>query len=283
MKYQKITFNKIDMIEADNENGLKIIVSPIGAALRSIVFNDEEMLVTPKQNSEFFEPTSALGKTSGPILKNSESRLLNINNKDYIYDEKYHMGSFIFKSNPYMDKKIFSILYSFKKKKMKDGLPGNIDYYVGYSMGPSDSVLLVDYRAVVSEETPVSISNNIMFSLAAKHFNELYLTVPSSLVLNENEYVQAPRELDFQKKKNCVSSEVDHTYKIKSSELPIVLESQKYRLEITLYDYDCVHINSDNGLNRGIAISPIDDPLGDNLVNKKTIYHRQVLYKFIKK
>lgn len=245
MKYQKLTYNKIDMIEVDNELGLKIVLSPVGAAFRSIKFFGEEMLVTPRKNDDYFEKSANFNRTLGPILTNQDTFV--IKGKEYKLDKEYVTSKFAFKTNPYLDKTFFSNFYTFEKKKNKDGIPNVVKYYINYTLNPLENEILVDYRVLTDSEAYITISNNFMFCLGSSHSDELRLN--KSIVENK-EY--------------------------KNSN-PFILENSKYRLEIKFIDYENINVSSNE---LGVTISPNDEPI---LIKKKTIYHRQISYKFFKK
>ena len=191
------------MLQADNEKGLKIIVSPVGASLRSVTFNGDEILNTPKNDADFFNKESLLGKTLGPILNNKENK--EINGKSYSFDKDYSLNNVLFAGTPYMDKNLFSMTYSYKKKNMKDGLPGNVQYYISYSMSSSSNELLVDYRAVSDRDAPISISNKIGFILE----NDVKLEIESDYKHLENgEIIDLHTNDDLLKKKEIYHKQI---------------------------------------------------------------------------
>ncbi len=282
MKYQVLEFQKIPYIKVDNENGLQVVFTPVGASIKSIIFNNEEMLLTPKNDKDFFKEGMLLGKSTGPFIVDSAL----IGGKEYQYNDDYRIQNFLFRSNPNLNKKYFSVVYRFEKKKKKDGLPNKTNYFISFSIGESSSELLVDYRAMVDSVAPVSISNNLVFNLSSKHLNELYLTVPTNQSLENKSFIE---NLSLKKKRNFDNADSNGIYKLNGPQ--IILENSKYSLEITTTDYECVEIKVDNeipnmefeNLNGGIKVSPIDNISKSQQIDKKTIYHRQISYKFFKK
>ena len=207
MKYKIHKIDKLSFLEVDNEKGLNVIFSPVGAGIRTITFDGMLMNVTPKEIKDFLSQNNKLGKTLGPIL-DSKIKFI-IDNKEYILSDdnaKYNCSNFIYTPNPHMDNNIFSIIYIFKKKKKKDGLPANITYYVSYSMSGSSNDLLVDYRVLNDEDTPIKMTNNLLFNLGSYNFNELYLTLPSGKVLKDSDFVDVSDGYDFRKKRNVFSN-----------------------------------------------------------------------------
>lgn len=257
MKYQTLKYNKMNMIEADNESGLKIIVTPVGASIRSINFNGVEMLNIPKNDNEFFSKESTLGKTLGPILNNKNN--YEICGKAYSFNEEYTLNNVLFAGTPFLDKKYFSMAYSYKKKPMKDGLPANVQYYVSYTMATGRNEILIDYRVISDKQMPVSISNNIQFGLGVEHLSNLTILLPK------------------EKKKRLSQSNIDNLFNIYNKDL-ISLESPATTLEIKS-DYEVAHLKA-NPETDSFSLTLLDDQSKEKMIDKSTIYHHQILYKF---
>ena len=249
MIYKTVKFNKINMIEADNESGLKILVSPVGASIRSITFNGVQMLDVPKNDIDFFSKESTLGKTLGPILNDNLN--YEIAGKSYSFNKDYSLNNVLFVGTPFLDKKLFSMTYSYNKKNMKDGLPGNIKYYISYSMATGRNEILVDYRAMTDRPTPINISSDIKFILGNENLKDLFVTLPDS-------------------RKKQLEEIILNNIDLYGSKKPIIIEDSKFKLEIET-DYDC------------LIESRFSDCLNiKSIIDKGTIYHHQTLYKFSK-
>ena len=250
MIYKTVKFNKINMIEADNEAGLKFLVSPLGASIRSITFNGIQMLDIPKNDIDFFSKESTLGKTLGPILNGNLN--YEIAGKAYSFNKDYSLNNVLFAGTPFLDKKLFSMTYSYNKKNMKDGLPGNVKYYISYSMATGRNEILVDYRVMTDKPTPINLSNNIRFILGSEDVNDLFVIIPPS------------------RKKKFDEISLDNV-DLTNSKNPIIIENTEIKLEIES-DYNCM-----------IESRFSDNPNHENILAKGAIYHRQILYKFFKK
>lgn len=238
------------MIEADNENGLKILVSPVGASIKSITFNDVEMLNTPKDNLEFFSKESTLGKTLGPVLNGKLN--YEIGRKAYSFNKDYSLNHVLFVGTPFLDKKLFSMTYSYNKKNMKDGLPGNVKYYISYSMATGRNEILIDYRAMSDKPSPISISNDIKFLLGSENEKDLFITIKNNKKMRLDEILLENIDLE------------------KTNE-PIIIENSNFKLTIE-NDYEFL-----------IESRFSDNPSNYKLTDKKSIYHHQILYKFSNK
>ncbi len=273
------------MLSVDNEKGLVVIFSPVGAGIKDIFFDNIKMIVTPENSVSFLEPVNTLGKTREILL---EDLKYSFNGKEFIKDKTYVTSNYVFQPKVCMDKNFFSISYVFNKKKLKDGLPNNITYYVSYSMSGQSNELLIDYRVISDKPTPISITSNLMFNLGAK-INDLSLTVPSYKRLVEKEFVKVDKAFDFQKGKSLINGinkgeGYSDYFELSTSDDPIIIKNDKYQLNI-LTNYNYVFVDSDNmNSNRGIIVSPIDNPINIPVTgnNKSEYYHREILLNFIK-
>ena len=149
MQYKTHQFGKVIFIEVINSSGLRIIFSPIGAAIKSIQLNDELITVTPKYVKDFLN-NSTLGRTIGPYE---------------IENKQYSCPNFIFSSKPTFDDHSFVSSFFFNKKNMIDGKPGNLNIYVTYSIVDDKNELLVDYRVTNDTDNVIHLSNDLLFNM----------------------------------------------------------------------------------------------------------------------
>ena len=161
MQYKNYLVNKIGFIEVTNNLGLKVIFTAAGAAIRDIYFNNEKMTNNASSDNDFLNKNNIYGKISGPFFDEK----ITINGKEYKFDKGYSLNNLLYSSKPQFQGNSFLVQYSFKKRKMTDGLPGNITYYITYALIDGRNDLLIDYRATSSEKTPLSMSNNLFFVL----------------------------------------------------------------------------------------------------------------------
>ena len=324
MQYRKIVVDKSDLIEVTNIHGLKMVLSANGAGLVSIHFNDEIMTISPKSLILYKNHQMFNGKTIAPIFGFVPNGILEINgmefdlNKNYsdeskIHNGEYSLNNYVFSPKMNFGDKMFTCIFSVKKKKNSDGLPGNIKYFVTYAMSDASNEIFIDYRAMSDDITPISITNHTCFCLGSSNLETLYLTIPSEEYLDIDkedmtyqEYKHVDAVMDFQKKKsigkylhdsNLVypsGNGYQHYYLLKKRGLPIILENAKYRLEVES-DYEGAHIYSDNLSSdiemqntdkkdhRGVVIAPNINPKKLYLLRKGETYHHQITYRFIKK
>ena len=164
MEYKNYKYSGINFIRATNKNGLSIIFCPVGASIKSISLDGNELILTPKDATGFLNKDNILGKFRGPV---SEESIL-LNGKNYTFSDKWNTSSFIFNARPLYENNYFFVQYSFSKKKNEDGLPGNVKYLISYTLSDSSNDLLVDIKALSDADTPISLTNKIPFIFTKK-------------------------------------------------------------------------------------------------------------------
>ena len=237
MIYKTYKSNGITFLRATNEVGLSLLFCPIGAAIKSISVDNNELFLTPKSVQNFLSSDNLLGKTINPLFDNDE---IDIRGDKYQLKKNFQISRFYFNAKPLLDNNYFYIQYSFSKKKMEDGLPGNINYYISYTMSNTKNELLVDYRAISDTYTPAYISNIFPFLL-------------SDIATKEDGKV--------------------------------VLENDDYQIEISSNEYVFEVVNhqliQDDIVKSALLISPREKGL--YYIDKDKQYHRQIIYRFIRK
>ena len=323
MEYKNIKVNKVPLLEVSNSVGMKVHFSGSGAGVVSIKLDGKPMTVSPIVPTNFLVRNHYYGKIIGPIaglvidgkvmIEDNDYHLELNHGKDTLHNGTYSLSNIRFSSRAYFGREAFSILYSFKKKKMKDGLPGNIQYFISYTIADQKNEMMIDIRAISDDKTPMLLTSNNCFCLGEENINNLKLEIPSERFINISpddltylEEKDVNKEMDFQKMKNLqrdIHAEslskgkingYDHYYKLRKEQIPIKLEGSKYGLEI-ISNFEGVHIYTGNDINeikstnsleksrRGIVIAPMDNPLQIPLMEKSIPYHKQILYKFYRK
>lgn len=324
MKVKHIKVGKIPMIEVENALGLKVTLCNVGASIYSIYLNEDIMTLTPKNPNDFLLPTAYYGKTIGAITNRVKGGKVLINDKEYQMqlnegDNTLHGGNFslsnlIFSQKLNYGNNFFSVIFSFKKKKLKDGLPGNINYYICYSINDSSNDILLDMKAVSDDDTVIALTNHSYFCLGDKNVNNLSLQINASKYVVTDKDDLTPLEekevshvLDFKKmkliSKDLNNKEIqsvktkgyDHHYIFDDDNSPIILENRKYRLTIETNFSGCqiytdnypdniiMTANENETFNRGVAIEPQDSPLDRKVIKKGQLYNRIIKYSFIQK
>ena len=323
MKLDFTTIDKQKVIVLDNEIGLQVYLVNIGASVWKIVFDGKVMNGVPDNFKDYFDGGCYYGKTVGPIANRIKDGKVIINNKEYqmeqnegnntLHSGSYGLSNYKFSYNGTIKTdKLWAVNYVLKTKKLKNGLPGNVSYQVTYALYAKENKLTILFSAISDEDTAMSMTNHLYFSLGDEDLSEMNLTIPANRFVNTEkdtlipiEVKNVPKCLDFQKSKKIMkdiddpfikdhrSNGYDHCFILNSKD-PVILENKNYKLSITS-DFDSVQIYSDNyetpyniltstkKLHRSVAIEPEDNILELHILKKNEQYSKQIDYVFEKK
>ena len=304
-----------------NKRGFDVVFDTLGASIYSINVDDICMTLSPKDEEVFAKENLYYGKTIGPIPNRVKDGIIIINNKTYQLD-KNEGNNLLHSSKNGIHNQVFDyqaneggecieVHFSYKKKDMEDGLPGNIRYDVHYYVDKKENKLSILFEAKSDQDTILGMTNHAYFNLGEDSIDNLKLTIPSHSFVETRKEDLIPlriREilpcLDFNNAKyinkdindiylqNHRSLGYDHCYLLDEGKMR--LESDKYQLDITT-DFKALQIYSDNyedGVemtntnkknHRGVAIEPQDEILNRKVLEKDKVYRRRINYCFIKK
>lgn len=178
--------NKIPFIEIKNSLGLKVIFTPAGAAIREIYFDDQKITDNAEDDNSYLDIKIKYGKTHSRYFENNE---VEIDGTKYQLDKKMTLNNYLYTSKPIFDKKYFLVQYTFKKKHMKDGLPGTVIYFVTYVIKDDSNEIAIDYRALSNKKTALDMSQILKFNFggATKLLNEKEIEGPGYKVRVEGD------------------------------------------------------------------------------------------------
>ena len=323
MKCENIKIEKTHLIQVDNGNGLRVLFSALGASIYAIFLDDKLMTLTPYYIKDFYKKSAYYGKTIGPIAGRIKDGLIDIDGTTYQLElneeNKALHGGDNGISNTIFNAKIlnsgngFAIMFSHKRKGSKKGIPGNVTYYVTYSMNNSENKIYVSHRVIVDKAMVLSLTNHAYFTLGETSIHGLKLKIPSSQIVNFDPHDLTPMEqmsipecMDFRKiapitkdinndfLMKSKTKGIDHYFVLDNNEDPLILEGKHVRLEIKT-NYQGYQLYTDNyadGIKmkditcpdyRGVAIEPEDSPLERKTYHKGELYDRHVEYSFIRK
>lgn len=325
MKVEFTTIQKQKVIILDNEIGLQLYLVSKGASVWKVVFDGKIMNAVPTSWQPFFDGGCYYGKTIGPIANRVKNGKVAINDKEYqmetnegentLHSGSHGLSNQIFTYNGTIKtEKIYAVNYLLRIKKMKNGLPGNIVYQVTYVIYAKENKFSILFTAQSDEDTPMSLTNHLFFTLGESNLNDMSMTIPAHRFVSTDKNTLIPIEvkdvpscLDFQKGKKLMaeindplikdhrSNGYDHCFILdKGNEKPIILESSKYKMSIKS-DFDSVQIYSDNWgssydiltstekVHRSVAIEPEDNIMDIHILKKNEQYSKQIEYTFEKK
>ena len=279
----------LQLIEVNNNQGLKVTLSTLGASVFSIYFNDEIMTLTPKNDIDFLKENIYYGKTIGPICGRIKDGLLTIDNKEYHYDVNEGKNTLHGGKNG-LSTWIFD--YEIKEKEIifkKDG------YKITYTFLEEEASFTISFYFESEKLTPVALTNHTYFCLGDEDISNMYLKMDSSRYIEVNPIDLIPLytkevspSFDF-RNGQLVSAIIDHSF-LFDKDSTIVLENNRYRLQIKT-DFTATQIYTDNFVDttdvinttqnqkRALAIEPQDNQLKRSAY---TSYKRFITYTFNK-
>ena len=294
-----------------NNNDFKVILSPLGAGIVAIYFNDDILTMTPFNLKELKRKDIYYGKTIGPITNRIKDGLLKIDDKEYHFSlneegVSNHSGDMsvsnqIFTADIDDNKVIFTYVQHIEDVA--------ISYIVIYSF--NDYQIRIDYFIRTNNKFIINLTNHTFFTLGEPSINNLLLKINSDAYIESDKNTLLPLSvkpiidcLDFNDEKliikdidnsyliNHKAKGYDHSFILKDKK--ITLSSSKYELNIDS-NYECAHIYTDNyedmvitqnsnvNVRRGVAIEMTDNILSRPLIDKDEIYQRYIIFDFKKR
>lgn len=322
MKFSYVERNGVHLLRLDNEKGLVVFLSKIGASIYGIKYDDKWMTLTPKSLKDYFSDHSYYGKTIGPVSNRVKDGIIKINDKEYQLNQNegttsLHSGrnslSFaVFDIiNISENKDNITIVFKFIPHKNNRNLPGKVVYQISYTLTDKDE-LYVTLNAMSDEDTVVALTNHAYFCLGDEDISHLSMQISSKKYIESDKDTLIPLKekdiiscLDFNQEKLLVkdinnpylmehkTKGYDHHF-IFDKENKVLLENERYKLVVTTdmtgaqiytdnYADDIEMFSSQKPLRRGVAIEPQDSTLNREVLKKGDIYSKFISYQFYKK
>ena len=294
------------LLTLKSKSGLKVTLSTLGAGIFSIYYDKDIMTVTPKKEKDYLLEKIYHGKTIGPVVGRIEKGQLTIDGQTFSYDinegeNTLHGGHNGLSTKEWNYNQQFdAVSFTYKDK--------DAFYQVVYKL--HDNELLVKFTATPIRPIPIALTNHSYFCLGEKSIDDLYLQVKAHrfietrkedlIPLEEkdilpcidfNQLAKVNQDIDNPYLKDHRSNGIDHSL-LRDDDSPVILEGNKYRLEITtdfetiqLYSYNYSDgvdmINTKDEIYKGLAIEPQDHFLKRKIYSQP--YQRYIKYSFIKK
>ena len=316
----------LEFISIKNDLGFEVIFCSLGASIFAIKDGNRYLTQTPVDLSTYKLTPIYHGKTIGRICNRVGYGEVIIGNKTYKMDLNEPHAS-LHGGREGLSTKIFSyeikenndevkLIFNYLSKDLEEGLPGNVNLKVTYTLYNSKNEILLEYSASSDKDTVLALTNHTYFTLGSKNLNGLSLMINSDKFLHPNKEDLLPLEIrnvtpamDFRisKKitkdindnylKNSRTYGYDHHYFfIESNQLipQVKLSNNEYELNIYT-NYSGVQIYTDNypdnikwkqltdKRRRSIAIEPQDNTLNREILKAKDKYIRFIKYCFEKK
>ena len=207
------------------------------------------------------------------------------------------------------------LVFSYISKDGESGFPGKLKTVVTYKVAKEKPEFRIDYKASSDKPTLCDLTNHAYFNLGEESIKPLSLKIISSkyLLTTTDELLPLSmkdvfEELDFRNfrriKKGLKSPEIkkgkangyDHylLFDEISTKPQIILKSKDVKLKINSnfegvqiytdnYEDDIKYLNTNETINRGIAIEPMDNYLNRKILRPGEKYTRYIKYRFLGK
>ena len=317
MQINKTNKNGLIFLDISNDLGFSVTLCDLGASIYSIILDNKEMTFVPESISNFAKGSAYYGKTIG--------RLTGRHKKEIIIDEKtyslipnegellLHGGRnglsnkiFSFEIEMYID--YVKVIFKTTIKDLEDGLPGNLDVKVIYTIWKDKTDLKVEHIALSDKNTVCSLTNHAYFNLG-DDFSKLSLKMNARNLVSVSRRILLPLGkkdilpcLDFSNYKKLVvniddeyltdsrTNGYDHHFYLSEENPKISLRNDKIQLDIST-DYSGAQIYSDNypdfkgrgtskPFRRAVAIEPQESPLEEHPLKANEEYKKSILYRF---
>ena len=209
-------------------------------------------------------------------------------------------------------KNAIKVVFSRLSKDGESGFPGKLKTTITYSLHKVKPELKIDFKAKTDKPTLCDLTNHSYFNLGEESVKALSLKILSSkyLLTTTDELLPLSfknvfEELDFRKNKRIkkglkstlikqgkangydhylrfdeISKKPQITLKSKDVTLKISTDFEGVQIYTDNYEDDIEYINTNEPLNRGIAIEPMDDYLNRKVLRPNEKYSRYIKYKF---
>lgn len=174
----------------ENENGLKVVVTNIGACIVSIYAPDRngkvEDLVTGFDDVAGYEENKGFfGAVVGPYANRTAKARFVIDGKEYQLAVNENDNNLHSDFDNGLHKKVWdaevenadnSVVFAVNNKDMELGFPGNRVFEVTYTL-TNENGLRIKYHATSDQVTPVNLTNHTYFNLRGDHSGTILDTV----------------------------------------------------------------------------------------------------------
>ena len=266
-------------------NDIELTLCTLGASVFRLLYNQEEMVLSPLNEKDFSNKGiyygKIVGRVCGRILKDNNVVLhggphgLSWQEFDYVKEDN-------------------KVTFTYLSKGDESSKEGNLLVKVTYTLINNSLKLETE----ITPDSPLTayLTSHIFFCLGEKNIDNLSLQMDSdSFTTCDERLLPLKREVisdkyNFKKLTNVMSyGDVDNYFILKSNS--VLLHSNKYQLKLTT-DYPGVHLYSDYFVDnvktrlsnvfshRALAIEPQEDKLEQQVLTPNKTFKRTTVYTF---
>ena len=276
----------MEFITLKNEH-IELTLCSQGASIYRLIYNKEDMVLSPINENDFFKEGIYYGKTvgriCGRILKDKQVVLHGGHN-----GLSWQEFNYIKEGN--------KVIFTYLSKGDESSNEGNLLVKITYTL--IDNSLKIETEITPDCPLMIYLTNHTFFCLGESSLNNLSLEMDSDIyTIYDEKLLPLKKEkvldkYDFKKLTNVMKyGDLDNYFILNSNS--VLLQSNKYQLKLTT-DYKGIHLYSDYFLDgvktrlsnidhhRALAIEPQDDKLERLILSPHKTIKRVTLYTFNK-
>ena len=276
----------MEFITLKNEH-IELTLCSQGASIYRLIYNKEDMVLSPINENDFFKEGIYYGKTvgriCGRILKDKQVVLHGGRN-----GLSWQEFNYIKEGN--------KVIFTYLSKGDESSNEGNLLVKITYTL--IDNSLKIETEITPDCPLMIYLTNHTFFCLGESSLNNLSLEMDSDIyTIYDEKLLPLKKEkvldkYDFKKLTNVMKyGDLDNYFILNSNS--VLLQSNKYQLKLTT-DYKGIHLYSDYFLDgvktrltnidhhRALAIEPQDDKLERLILSPHKTIKRVTLYTFNK-
>lgn len=175
-----IALTDMQYFEVENNNGVKMVLSSVGAALVSLFTPDRagemaDIVLGYDHSEQYLNDEYYMGTVVGRYANRITGHKVMIDNREYTLRSKqpgfHHHGGVegfntkIFEAHPFTALGVSGVLFKYTSAHQEEGYPGTFQLEVKYSLTNSNE-WIVEYSGVCDQATIVNLTQHTYFNLA---------------------------------------------------------------------------------------------------------------------
>jgi aldose 1-epimerase len=177
---ETIALSGLQLLELENKHGVKMTVSPVGAAVVSLYTPDREgkmadIVLGYDDSEQYLNDEYYMGTVVGRYANRIAGHKVIIDNREYELRSKqpgyHHHGGVtgfntkIFKARTFKGNGVSGVLFTYTSPDQEEGYPGEFQLEVKYSL-TDDNEWIVEYKGISDQTTIVNLTQHAYFNLA---------------------------------------------------------------------------------------------------------------------
>ncbi|MCF7932831.1 MAG: hypothetical protein K9K93_06650, partial [Acholeplasmataceae bacterium] len=170
------SYGSIDYVTIENNHGLTVTFTSLGAAIHRIIFHGQDLAVTPYDLEDFLSSKNYYGKTVGRTAGRLFAPNYQIDGITYPVEpfgapqSKLHGGpkGFSFKAfdmlDPVINEESIDLTFRYLSQDGEEDFPGEVSLDVTYRVSQNNTIHLI-HEATTTKTTLVNITNHVYFNL----------------------------------------------------------------------------------------------------------------------